>query len=383
VAGALLVGAGLVLILAHNWDQLARPARAAAAFLPLLATQGLMGWTLWRRPESTALREAGAGLLAAALAACIALISQTYQVPGDVGGFLLTCALLVLPLVYLANATLAALLYLIGVAVWALLPEERAANCLYYYPLAALLLPHALSALHQHPYGPRIRLLGWFGAGSMVVATAGAAAWAGESWWMPTLAAVYGLMAATGGLWRSPEALDALRPFRLAGAGGVWAVSLAATVKSFYDIPLHHAQAPWRLGELGGTGLLLAAGVLALLVGYLRGRRGELAALVYGFCPLAVLVAVAAQQGSEVGWAPVCMNLYPVALGLALLYEGFGRGSAVAVNGGMALLTLLAVVRFLDSDISFVVRGIGFMAVGLCFLAANVVLHRTRKGAVT
>lgn len=40
ILGSLLVGLGLILIIAHNWDTLPRIVRVLIAFLPLLLTQG-------------------------------------------------------------------------------------------------------------------------------------------------------------------------------------------------------------------------------------------------------------------------------------------------------------------------------------------------------
>ena len=36
--GSALIGAGIILLVAHNWDELSRPLRCAIAFLPLVAS---------------------------------------------------------------------------------------------------------------------------------------------------------------------------------------------------------------------------------------------------------------------------------------------------------------------------------------------------------
>ena len=41
ILGALLIGAGIILLLGHNWENLTRPVRAFLSFLPLLLAQGL------------------------------------------------------------------------------------------------------------------------------------------------------------------------------------------------------------------------------------------------------------------------------------------------------------------------------------------------------
>jgi len=49
------------------------------------------------------------------------------------------------------------------------------------------------------------------------------------------------------------------------------------------------------------------------------------------------------------------------------------------LNGGMALLSLLLVTRFFDTDLGFFARGIVFIVLGACFLTANLVMARRKK----
>ena len=86
--GALLVGGGIILILAHNWEDLGRPARAAVALGLLLAAQALTLYAAAARPASVAWRESTSGLLVAAVGASIALVGQTYHVGGSFEGLM-------------------------------------------------------------------------------------------------------------------------------------------------------------------------------------------------------------------------------------------------------------------------------------------------------
>ncbi|MCX6996227.1 MAG: DUF2157 domain-containing protein [Kiritimatiellaeota bacterium] len=119
VLGALLIGAGIILVLAHNWEDLSRPVRAGLSFLPLVLAQGLAAWTMCNRPQSLAWREGAGALLFLMIGASISLVAQTYNISGDRPRFLLTWALLGLPVVYLLNAVVPALLYLWGLTEWA------------------------------------------------------------------------------------------------------------------------------------------------------------------------------------------------------------------------------------------------------------------------
>src|SRR5919112_153704 len=46
ILGSLLVGAGIILLVAHNWDFLSRPVRCAIAFAPLAVSQALAVFVL-------------------------------------------------------------------------------------------------------------------------------------------------------------------------------------------------------------------------------------------------------------------------------------------------------------------------------------------------
>ena len=119
ILGGALIGAGILLLLAHNWDNLSRSVRAVISFLPLLTSLALAGFVLWKRPESTAWRE-GVGIFwALAIGATISLVAQTYHISGDFPTFILTWALAGLPIVYLLHCSTAAILFWFGATVWA------------------------------------------------------------------------------------------------------------------------------------------------------------------------------------------------------------------------------------------------------------------------
>lgn len=60
ILGAALIGAGVILLVAHNWDDLSRSARVALAFAPLVTAIALAGWVLLKRRESAPWCEGGA-----------------------------------------------------------------------------------------------------------------------------------------------------------------------------------------------------------------------------------------------------------------------------------------------------------------------------------
>ena len=84
--GALLIGTGLIAVIGYNWDDFSRPVRLLFAFLPLLTTQ-IISFRVLQRGDAAAawVRETAALLQALATGACIALVSQIYNLGGHLG----------------------------------------------------------------------------------------------------------------------------------------------------------------------------------------------------------------------------------------------------------------------------------------------------------
>ena len=80
VLGSLLVGLGIILILAHNWDELSRNVKSFIAFVPLVLAQIVCGFVLFKKQESIAWRESSATFLFVAIASSISLVAQIYNI---------------------------------------------------------------------------------------------------------------------------------------------------------------------------------------------------------------------------------------------------------------------------------------------------------------
>ena len=60
------------------------------------------------------------------------------------------------------------------------------------------------------------------------------------------------------------------------------------------------------------------------------------------------------------------------------LLRGIRAGRVYEANLGMLVIAILAIARFFDSDLEFVVRGVAFIAIGLGFLVTNLVVFKRR-----
>src|SRR5258706_13262742 len=84
VLGGILIGSGIILVLAHNWEGLSRPMRTVLSMLPMITAQALAAWVILRRNESVAWRGGGAADWRASIGGGIALVAPTYNLGGTI-----------------------------------------------------------------------------------------------------------------------------------------------------------------------------------------------------------------------------------------------------------------------------------------------------------
>ena len=77
--------------------------------------------------------------------------------------------------------------------------------------------------------------------------------------------------------------------------------------------------------------------------------------------------------------AQVLVNIFILILAIYTIREGAQADHLGRMNYGLMILTLLIICRFFDTDLSFVVRGLLFVMVGLGFFAMNYRMIRKRK----
>jgi len=380
--GSALIGAGIILLVAHNWDDLSRPLRCAIAFLPLVVSICLGLFVLRRRVESAAWREGVSLFNIAAFAAALSLVSQTYQIQGSFADFIGVCLLVALPVVYLFGANLAAVVYIIGCGLWILTMSSWSFDHpgqTFFWLFFAAIIPFYFGVYRK---GRR----GWtFGALSVALVASGMAGVAvtesfshlqiGPVVFGGSFALVY-----LCGICRTNESINTLT---VLGALGIVATALILTFKD-----------PWRLRDItpwvslgteqhiaGAVCILFPVAAIGLAVWAIW--SGQIEYSIAAACLPAVAFVGRAFAGSSQGalMASVLFNTYALVLGVELLIRGIRADSVTRANFGLLVVALLACCRFFDSDMSFVSRGVGFIAVGAAFLVANILFFKNRASA--
>lgn len=382
--GSTLVGAGIILLIAHNWDELSRPVRCVLAFLPLVCALALGFFVLLRRNDSAPWREAAAIFDVAAVGTAISLVSQTYQIQGSFAEFMRIWLLLSIPIVYLFRTNFGALAYIIGTTIWVInksfwssvQPGEA-----FFWLLLFLVVPYYAMVARRSKTSWAFRILslalvaaGAFGLGSTVEfarTDAGAVAFAG----------FFALVYLVGMMWQEKgESLNAL--VLLGGLG----IAATAIVLSFEDMWRLRADVFWSQLSIEHQlatiiALLFPAGAI-LLAGRSLIRGQTLYSIAAASIPLvAILARLIAFFAQDASWPAILFNVYTLVLGIEFIVRGIRAESIARANFGLLVIAALAFARFFDSDLSFVARGIGFIVVGAAFLIANLLFFRQRKHA--
>jgi hypothetical protein len=167
--------------------------------------------------------------------------------------------------------------------------------------------------------------------------------------------------------------------YLVAGTLGTVGLLLALSFDSYW---VDLARQRYTLAQVIAAPEFLAAALLSVLaLGVLIGRyrHQRLSAIrpmeiTFLFFILAFLVAFLRPAA-----AMVMTNLLVLAIGLGSIRQGARLEHLGRLNFGLLLIAALITCRFFDTDISFVIRGVLFVLVGLGFFGANYWMLQKRK----
>ncbi len=383
VLGVLLVGTGIILLVAHNWDDMSIPVKTFFAFLPLLIGQVWAGYTLLKNKESEMHGEMSAGWLTLAIGASISLVSQVYHLPGSIPTFLLTWLVLGLPVIYLLRSSVASLLFIAG-ATWygvevGYAYHEYEQNGWAYFLLMLAVLPHYYFLF-------RSRASGWFAVlhhfvipVSLLICLGIVGDKNGEKWMWVAYMSMLGIFYLAGQYLTSKNLTGISNAYRIIGWTGSLVLLFIGSFNEFWS-EVHWDKKYDRL-DMGSLPFLVA---MSFTIGAVEiMRRLYQRKLLSITDPIVFAFLVYAPLFFAGIWAPdlvtILVNLYLLAIGVWLLIRGQQQERLALLNLGLGVIAVLAVCRFFDTDLSFIVRGIMFIVVGGGFVYFNYQLIQKKK----
>jgi uncharacterized membrane protein len=379
--GALLVGGGIILILAHNWDDLGRPARAAIAIGLLVVAQALCIYAVVKRSQSAAWLEASGAFLVASVGGALSLVGQTYHVGGSFEGLMRAWLWLVLLIPYASGSRLAAILF------WALMLVRAANRPWSEHPddpwfLVAAAAPFVIGVVRRQPRSWGSSLLAI--AAAIAVFVVGTMITARDEWrglWAVFQVSFVAAIIAAASWPPDREAVEAWRHRLLVPAW--FALIVIGAILTFDDPwrPVALSDAAYRDVPTVATAIAtVACAAFASVVGLRLARAGQLGTSV-GVSAAVLVVVLHLLSMLEIqlaGW--MVFNLWLLACGALTLVEGVRSQALGTANRGLVALAALIAVRFFDTDLSFLVRGLVFVGFGGACLVLNLwMMRRARR----
>jgi uncharacterized membrane protein len=380
ILGSLLVGMGIVLIIAHNWDILPKIAKLAIGLFPLLIGQLVCAYVLLKKPEAKAWREGAGAFLFFAIAISISIVSQVYNIEGDLGGFLFIWMCLALPIAYVLRSSFVSLLFIVGITWYAC--EEGYFNypynhAPYYWAFLAAIIP-----FYYHEFIRRglknnfFYFHSWFFVLSLTICL-GTLADQNEDLIMIAYMSLFSAFVIVSQLNIFETNRVLTNAYLVVGSLGVVILLLMLSFEWYweeignertYDIPIQT--------EYMGAAIvsLVCCGLLFLLSKEKNWK--EINSKSYSFILFIILyrIGLSAPMISQ-----FLVNVLILTLAIYTIRDGALRNHLGILNYGLLIITALIGCRFFDTDLTFVVRGLLFIAVGVGFFAANYYMIQKRK----
>jgi len=375
IIGVVLVGLGMILILAHNWENLDRMTRTLMIVGKLLTAQIIVGAVIWFKKDQAAWTESASTFLMLIIGASIALIGQTYHIADDFSSFILTWMLLSIPLVYIMKVTTPALLYLIGITIW-VVSVDNGVNKHFIWPLLSLSGFYYWQLLKRNRYANPAVLLSWFFTLCFYTCFGKAFAIHLQSLSVLVYATLFAITYFIGLIWFDDPEKNWKKPFKIIGLAGSISVSFLLTTKNVWK------SIGWGLDrtEMAEAFLLGSLMVIALLLIRIVMKKKIKRNILFGIAPVVAGFGLVLLYFDRSGInATVLMNAYVLSLSVMLILRGVREGSLGVLNIGMLMVAAMMIMRFFDSNFSFVVRGLAFVVMGSCFLVTNWIMVRRKK----
>jgi len=380
ILGSLLVGLGIVLILAHNWDELSRSIKTAIAFVPLLIGQIICGYTLLRQKDSTVWREAGSTFLILGIGACISLISQIYNIMGSLDGFLFTWIMLTIPVIYVMRSSAASLLYLTGITWYACETGywSRSAHENYtYWAMLALALPHYYYLYKQKRESNFFTFHNWFVPLSIIICL-GTIATQIEELMFISYMSLFGLLYLIGNIPGLREMKIRNNGYLILGSLGTVALLLGLSFDWFWkDLRgKDFGNQQWASSPEFIAAVVLSLAALILLLWLKKNQKPmEIKPAEFNFLLFIGIFLV----GLSSPLVTLLINILALAISIMTIREGARHNHFGILNYGLLIVTALIICRFFDTNLSFVFRGLLFVAVGCGFFFANYWMARRKR----
>ena len=375
IIGAILIGTGIILICAKNWENLPLQIRAIISIAPLFLSQLLSVFVLQKKTSSVAWRESAAILGTATMFSAIAMVGQTFHISGDFGNYLLICGILSLPLIYILDAFTPLLIYYYAILNWGALADK---GVMFAAILTVLFIAGLFYVfLKRKDEGAEFFYMVYLSLASGFILCWILSYHLGGSVLL-TLLAYFTLLFSAGSIFNKVEL-----PF-----------NIIATIGGVIILIILTFQSMWRYSE-GINAIsdieslvyyaMISVMVLASLASAAKGFKND--PLKFGCIISVILICIMrfVWQIAELDFWPyefIFMLITNAALAyvsIGLIVMGTRKTNLLIINWGLISACMLIILRFFDQDMDFFWRGIAFLVLGVLILSFNLKIIKMKK----
>ena len=359
--GAILIALGIIVLLAHNWDELPRWIKTIISFLPLLTGQAACGYLLFKKGLTSWWGEAAAAFTALSIGAAIAMVHQVYNLPdSSFASFLSLWLILALPTLYLMRSRATAVLYYIGIGTLCVL-GDREEWTTYYTSLAAfaLILPFYIWHIRHQANSAITYAFHWLTVVFTGIALSVLSANIRDDstiLWFVLLAAIYIMIG---------KYLQTSIYYNAYKVAALLCIPICFFIEDFSFFDSNYT--------LYISIVLLFIYFLLIAKYYYIDKKEKKLDLVLVF-PLLYIF-------SNYLFHYFIYHFIILALGAYYIWKGFKSERSLLVNYGLAVISIEVAIRFFDSSLPFIFKGIIFILLGVGFFIANYFILKQKKNA--
>ncbi|GAB5416751.1 MAG: hypothetical protein Crog4KO_22400 [Crocinitomicaceae bacterium] len=378
--GAITFAAGVFAITSHNWYEFPVWLRGVLGFVPLLVALYFYYRMLTKHPNSAAWIESSSLFLMLMIGASIAITSQTYHMGGDYEDFLLTMLLVTVPLFYIKRASGITFFYFLFATFYLFLDVrvsfrseslvDFGSNSIWYWIFILAFLPHYYMSLarSKKEQGTRfmfLTILLYFTVNIALLASIDS----NRLLWSVVYNVGFYLLAKRfmgGHYWFWSRIMSWMPQLFIA-------ITLLFISNRFFMMSAFRFDSIFNMDDWTGGQwyyfLLLVVVMAGIYYNYFKSReKFEDTNQLILFAPGLIIFLMIVDYFIDTWWVlSIIVNLYILCLAVVVMVNGSEHGKFYKIIGGLILYAVLVIVRYFDTDMGFIWKGLLFMSFGAVF----------------
>lgn len=383
IIGAVLISLGILLLIAHNWDNLSRITKTILAFLPIIIGQTACAYSFFKKDNHPIWTEGSGIFLSISIGATMSLISQIYNIPGSLGTFVFYWSILSIPIIYLMQSQITAVFSLLLVVVFAVnsgYSYHSDLPSILTWPLFISIIPFYIKRINHNNQGIFVHIFTWLLCLSLTIIM-GIHGKSQEDLLFISYFLMFQLFYLFGQNYSEKQNYTYQKTFSIAGMIGMNAVLLTL---SFNRIWINILEQKVVFNQLFTSPEFIQLCFVLIISIWVKTRlsKANHISKTDFYRHLDIPFIIIFILGYFLPISVYLINMLILAIGIFTIKEGLNKNSLSILNLGLFITSLLIIFRFFDADLSFVLKGILFILLGLSFFLANYLLIKKQSDDV-